>query len=114
MKVVFPRRIVGVLQEQVALRFAALDAWRAAVELLPAAATLAQLDLQKGRTLQLMGTVPPDSTAEITKFNSDLKKSQVAGQPLFANVKAAQFTTRPGAAITTWSFEAELRRSETP
>jgi hypothetical protein len=105
---------VGVLQEQVALRFAALDAWRSAVELLPPSATLQQLDFQKGRTLSLRGTVSPDATADITKFNSELKKSQVAGQPLFANVKAAQFTTKPGAPATDWSFDAELRRSETP
>lgn len=105
---------VGVLQEQVALRFAALDAWRAAVELLPASATLTQLDFQKGHTLALSGTVPPDSTSDITRFNSDLRKSRVSGQPLFANVKAAQFNTRPGAPATTWSFEAELRRSDTP
>lgn len=105
---------VGVLQEQVALRFAALDAWRAAVELLPASATLTQLDFQKGHTLALSGTVPPDSTSDITRFNSDLRKSQVSGQPLFANVKAAQFNTRPGAPATSWSFEAELRRSDTP
>lgn len=105
---------VGVLQEQVALRFAALDAWRAAVELLPASATLQQLDFQKGRTLALRGTVSPEGTADITKFNSELKKSQVAGEPLFSSVKAAQFTTKPNAPITDWSFEAELRRVEAP
>jgi len=105
---------VGVLEEQVALRFAALEAWRAAVNLLPASATLTQLDFQRGHTLALSGTVSPESTSDITKFNSDLKKSEIGGQPLFANVKAAQFTTRPGAPATTWSFDAELRRNETP
>lgn len=108
------RAQVGVLQEQVALKFAALDAWKAAVDLLPASATLTQLDFQKGHTLALRGTVPPDSTADITKFNSELKKSQTGGQPLFSNVKATQFDTRPGANVTTWNFEAELRRSDTP
>lgn len=105
---------VGVLQEQVALKFAALEAWRAAVNLLPASATLTQLDFQKGHTLALSGTVPPDSTPDITKFNSDLQKFEVSGKPLFANVKVTQFSTRPGAATTTWSFDAELRRTETP
>ncbi|MCW5559916.1 MAG: hypothetical protein KIT22_19025, partial [Verrucomicrobiae bacterium] len=62
---------VGVLQEQVALRFAALEAWRAAVNLLPASATLTQLDFQRGQTLALRGTVSPENTADITKFNSD-------------------------------------------
>lgn len=105
---------VGVLQEQVALRFAALDAWRAAVDLLPVSATLQQLDFQKGHTLALRGTVAPEGTADITKFNSDLKKAQVGGEPLFSTVKAAQFTTKPNAPITDWSFEAELRRAEAP
>lgn len=104
---------VSVLQEQVALRFAALDAWRAVVDLLPASASLTSLDFQKGHTLALSGTVAAESTGDITTFNSELKKTQVSGQPLFASVKGAQWKATPGQP-TTWSFEAELNRSEKP
>lgn len=105
---------VGILEEQVALRYAALDAWQAVVSTLPADLTLTQLDFQRGRTLQVSGTVSPDATSEVTKFNSELKKAQANGQPLFAAVKPAQISSRPGVNEATWTFEAELRRNDTP
>ncbi len=105
---------VSILEEQVALRYAALDAWQAVVNALPAELTLTQLDFQRGRTLQLAGTVTPESTSEVTQFNSELKRAQINGQPLFANVRPAQIQSQPGAQSARWSFEAELRRNETP
>jgi hypothetical protein len=105
---------VGILEEQVALRYAALDAWQAVVTVLPAELTLTQLDFQKGRTLQLSGTVSPDSVSEVTKFNSELIKAKLNNQPLFAKVKPAVISSRPGAPSATWSFEAELQRSDAP
>jgi hypothetical protein len=103
---------VGVMQEQVSLRFAALDAWRAAVENLPETVTLTQLDFVRGRSLEMAGTVANDSTADVTKFNSDLKKVETAGLPLFAKVEPAQINSQPGAAFARWSFKAELKRTE--
>jgi len=105
---------VGILEEQVALRYAALDAWQAVVNALPTDLTLTQLDFQKGRTLQLSGTVSPEASSEVTKFNSELRKAQLNNQSLFATVKPAQISSRLGATTATWSFEAELRRSDTP
>ncbi|HTH48571.1 MAG TPA: hypothetical protein VMB21_13750 [Candidatus Limnocylindria bacterium] len=103
---------VAVLQDQVGLRFAALDSWRAAVEHLPETVTLTQLDFSRGRSLELTGTVANESTADVTKFNSELKKVEIDGQPLFAKVEAAQINSQPGAAFARWSFKAELKRTE--
>ena len=105
---------VGILEEQVALRYAALDAWQAVVSVLPAELTLTQMDFQKGRTLQLSGTVSPDSVSEVTKFNSELIKAKLNNQPLFAKVKPAVISSRPGAPSASWSFDAELQRSDAP
>ena len=106
---------IGILQDQVALRFAALDAWRAAVEALPETLTLNQLDFTRGRALELAGTVASDNTAEVTRFNSQLKKIEANGQPLFARVDPATFfpAQGPGGSVR-WSFKAELKRAETP
>lgn len=104
---------VAVLEDQVALRYAALDAWRAAVERLPETITLSQLDFDKGRTLKLLGTVPAENMADVTKFNGELAKAEINGQPLFSKVKEAQVTARPDGS-STWNFEAELKRSGTP
>lgn len=103
---------VAVLQDQVGLRFMALDSWRAAVENLPETVTLSQLDFARGRTLELAGTVADESKNDVTKFNSDLKKVEVNGQPLFSKVDAATITTQPGAPVARWSFKAELKRTE--
>lgn len=105
---------VAVLEEQVALRYAALEAWQAVVKNLPSNLTLTQLDFQKGRTLQLSGTVETESISAVTQFNSDLIKSQLDNQPLFARVKPAQINSKPGNTLANWSFDAELRRSDTP
>ena len=105
---------VAVLEEQVALRYAALEAWQAVVKNLPSNLTLTQLDFQKGRTLQLSGTVETESISAVTQFNSDLIKSQLDNQPLFARVKPAQINSKPGNTVANWSFDAELRRSDTP
>ena len=105
---------VAVLQDQMSLRYAALDAWRAAVENLPEGLTFGQLDFARGRTLDLSGTVAGEHTADVTKFNSDLKKAQVNGQPLFTKVDAAQITSQPGVAAARWTFKAELKRTDTP
>lgn len=101
---------VLILEEQVTLRFAALDCWKAAVEKLPESMTLTSMNFVRGRTLRLDGTVDPTQREEVTKYNSDLLAVQVRNQPLFSTVKPAQVSVR--GAVASWSFEAELNRME--
>jgi hypothetical protein len=101
---------VRVLQEQVALRFAALDCWNAVVEKLPETLTLSQFDFKGGRTLVLDGISAEQDRADVTKFNAELRAAQVDGSPLFSDVKPA--TTSPRGGVLSWRFEAELRREE--
>ncbi len=99
---------VMILEEQVNLRFAALDCWQAAVEKLPTSMTLSSLNFIRGRTLRLDGTVDPTAREEVTRYNSDLAAVEVRDQKLFGAVKPAQVTVR--GTVATWSFEAELNR----
>lgn len=101
---------VRVLQEQVALRFAALDCWNAVVEKLPETLTLAQFDFKGGRTLVLDGTAAEQDRADVTKFNAELRAAQVDGRPLFTEIKPA--TTTPRGSVVSWRFEADIRREE--
>ena len=101
---------VRVLQEQVALRFAALDCWNAVVEKLPEALTLVQLDFKNGRTLLLNGNAQEADRGEVTRFNDLLRAATIDGKPLFSEVKPATMTPRGG--TLSWTFEAELRREE--
>ena len=103
---------IAVIQGQIDLRFAALNAWRAAVEHLPESMTLSRLNFDKGRTLKLLGTVPAENIPDVTRFNSELKKVMVDGQPLFASVTPANIRSQAGPSA--WDFEAVLRRSENP
>lgn len=101
---------VRVLQEQVALRFAALDCWNAVVEKLPEALTLVQLDFKNGRTLVINGNASEGDRAEVTRYNDLLRAVSAEGKPLFSEVKPATMT--PRGPLLSWSFEAELRREE--
>ena len=101
---------VRVLQEQVALRFAALDCWNAVVDRLPEALTLVQLDFKNGRTLLINGSAPEGDRAEVTRFNDLLRAATLDGKPLFSEVKPA--TMSPRGSSLSWTFEAELRREE--
>ena len=101
---------VKVLQEQVALRFAALDCWNAVVDKLPEALTLVQLDFKNGRTLIINGNASEADRGEVTRFNDLLRAATQEGKPLFSEVKPATMTPR-GASLS-WTFEAELRREE--
>ena len=101
---------VKVLQEQVALRFAALDCWNAVVEKLPEALTLVQIDFKNGRTLLINGNASEADRGEVTRFNDLLRAATLDGKPLFSEVKPA--TMSPRGALLSWTFEAELRREE--
>ncbi|MSU84735.1 MAG: hypothetical protein EXS21_06415 [Pedosphaera sp.] len=101
---------VRVLQEQVALRFAALDCWNAVVEKLPEALTLVQLDFKNGRILLISGNASEGDRAEVTRYNDLLRAVTSEGKPLFSEVKPATMT--PRGPLLVWSFEAELRREE--
>ncbi len=101
---------VRVLQEQVALRFAALDCWNAVVEKLPEALTLVQLDFKNGRTLSINGSASESDRGEVTRFNDLLRAATLDGKPLFSEVKPATMSPRGSSLV--WTFEAELRREE--
>jgi hypothetical protein len=101
---------VRVLQEQVALRFAALDCWNSVAEKLPETLTLTQLDFKNGRTLVLDGLTTDENRADITRFNSELRAVMIDGRPLFAEVRPA--TTQLRGAQLTWRFEADIRRED--
>ena len=104
---------VQILQEQVALRYAALDSWKIVAESLPESLTLEQLDFRSGHTVILRGTATEDARPEIIRFNSRLHEATADGKPLFAEVHPAKISQRGGAGgVLQWDFDAELKRVE--
>ena len=107
---------VAVLQEQIGLKYAALDAWLAAVEALPSSMTLTQFDFRKGTTLDLTGSVPSENQADVTAYTKKLQEAKSNDQALFAKVAVVRVdATRAGVAGgAVWNVNAELRKVEAP
>lgn len=104
-----------ILQEQVNLKFAALDCWKAAAEALPESMTLNSVTFQRGKKLGLMGSVPNDEQGKVTTYNAALAKAEVNGRPLFTKVVTksiqAPAASRPDLPAS-WSLECEINRRD--
>ena len=104
-----------VLQEQVNLKYAALDSWKVVSELLPPDLTLSWLSFQKGRILHVDGIAPQEQSSQITDYNEALNKARLNGQPVFSKVNPPKLSERPGPGgtrVTAWNFDCELNRTE--
>jgi Tfp pilus assembly protein PilN len=101
---------VRVLQDQLDLQFAALEAWKAVAEELPTGLQLDNLNFQRGRTLSLSGTATPGASEDIISFNESLQGKQFGERPLFKDVEAPRTGERQGQIF--WSFAAQLDRAE--
>lgn len=108
------RANLKVLQDQLALRYAALESWRAAIEALPAELTLNNFNLANGQKLTLGGTGPGDAVQRVTDFSQELRQKEFNGTNLFTAVRIGSSTIRGAgpAATLSWSVEADLRRLE--
>src|SRR5262249_33604487 len=77
---------IKVFQEQINLKYAALDCWKTASELLPPELTLTAFSFSRGEKLTLRGEVSVEDQSQVTKYNTDLSSARVAGSLLFARV----------------------------
>jgi hypothetical protein len=105
---------VQVLQDQVSLKFAALDCWRAVAEALPPELTLTGFTFQRGKKLQLFGSVAADLQSKVTEFNEALSKATANGQPLFSQVSTKSIQAPPVGQNrpALWSLECDLKRTD--
>jgi len=108
---------VDILQEQVNLKFAALDCWKTAAEALPEGLTLNSITFQRGKKLGVMGSVPVDQQGKVTEYNEALAKALIAGKPLFSKVTTKSIQAPPASRQdqpATWNLECELNRTDAP
>ena len=107
---------LDVLKDRQALKFAALDCWKALAETMPGELQLEGFNFSDGRKLQLNGTAATGMEKAILDFSDALRVARATdGQPLF-DVKKAEpprTTVGPGGALT-WRFNLELLRAEAP
>jgi hypothetical protein len=104
---------VGVMEEQLNMKYAALDCWKVTSELLPEGFTLGNMVLgQRGRTLRLDGSAPSDQREKVIEFNDAMRKAEVNGKPLFKDVTPPNMNSRGGAQVMNWNFECKLNVSD--
>jgi hypothetical protein len=109
------RERIDVLQNQLRLKYAALDCLKAVAEELPSDLTLLSFQFNRGRAVALQGTAPADQRTQITDYNDRLRKVKVDGQPLFKNVTPPKWVNRSsfgGSQNLIWDFNCELNRQE--
>ena len=104
------------LQEQVDLKYSALDSLRMISELMPDGMSLLSFNFRQGKIVTLRGNIPTDQTAKVTDYHESLIGAQVDGKALFENVSdptisATGTSRRNPVQSSTWSFNCELRRS---
>ena len=105
---------VKLLQEQVNLKYAALDCLRIVSEMLPPELTLSTFTVSfQTSKLSLSGRAQSDQRAQITKFNDDLKQARVNEEKLFDAVNPPLTQTAAGATTTTWSFTCDIKLADT-
>ena len=96
-----------VLQEQLNLKYAALDAFKVTSELLPPDFTLNNLVFSRGR-LQLSGTAPQGQETNVTTFNEQMRNATISGRPVFKSVTTPVQNNRPGSPNVSWNFDAQM------
>lgn len=103
---------VTVMEDQLNLKYAALDSWKAASDLLPEDFALTWLIFgSRGRTLELHGTAPSGRENDLLAYNAALRAFTSEGELLFKNVDVPTYQTRPGSQTLTWRFNSELKRA---
>lgn len=108
---------VQILQEQVDLKYSALDSLRVISELMPDGLSLLSFNFRQGKVLTLRGNVPTDQSHKVTDYHEALIAATVADKPLFSSVSDPTISAISGrrrgdtSEMSTWSFNCELRRS---
>ncbi len=98
---------IHVLEDRKNLQYAALDCWKAVAELLPAEVSVDALIFSRGKTFDLVGTVPQENETEVTDFNQLLSRYKVNGELLFSEVRMQGLKVR-GPTVE-WRFSCKLR-----
>ena len=98
-----------ILDEQAALKFAALDCWKIVAESLPEGVTLKQLNFSGGRRMTLNGEADTDAQQKVLDFSGALGRATINGQPITADVPSISVRAGAGGASTIiWSLNCKL------
>ncbi|HTA29370.1 MAG TPA: hypothetical protein VK731_02735, partial [Candidatus Cybelea sp.] len=99
-----------ILQDRQALKFAALDCYKAVAEFLPEGVTIDDVYFDRSK-FELRGTVTSEERDSVENFNEELRHAPNPNKPgelLFAEVVAPTYP-KIGATSTDWRFTCKLK-----
>ena len=107
------RARIQLLQEQISLKYAALESLKVASRELPDGLILNDFSFSRGKRVVLRGSAPASEIGKITDYNDRMRQAELDGDLLFSNVTPP---TIGGSGANpqnmTWSFIAELKSDE--
>jgi hypothetical protein len=98
---------IEVVETQISLRYAALEAWKSIALNLPEGLTLTDLSFDHGSRLNVVGSGDSDPVSRLTDFTEKLGGLKVGEKPLFKEVSLAN-ANRGANGQWRWSFSCEL------
>jgi len=100
---------INILETRAALKYAALDCWKAVAENLPDSMTVDNMFFQRGK-LELSGTIAADTPDDVGSFNEALRNAtDIHHRPLFADVSPPQTRIQNGKGD--WRFSCTLKET---
>ena len=103
---------VKILQNQMNLKYAALDSFKAVAEQMPEGLILNSFSFQRGSKVALFGSAPQNEPGKITDFVRNLQAVEANGRRIFSNVTSPSIRANPTTGQNSWSFECELANPE--
>ena len=101
---------IQVLQEQIALKYAAIESLKAVSAKLPEGMVLTDFAFQRGQKVTLRGVAPAEQTSKLTDYSGALQAATLNGVPLFKSVSAPSSSGGGVAANQIiWTLNCELR-----
>jgi hypothetical protein len=103
---------VKILQNQMNLKYAALDSFKAVAEQMPEGLTLNSFSFQRGSKVALFGSAPQNEPGKITDFVRNLQAVEANGRRIFSSVSSPSIRANPTTGQNSWSFECDLANPE--
>ncbi len=103
---------VKILQNQMNLKYAALDSFKAAAEKLPDGLTVNSFSFQRGSKVQLFGSAAPGDPGQIATFVGELQAAESNGRRLFSAVESPTIRADAASGQNRWNFECDLANPE--
>jgi hypothetical protein len=103
---------VRILQNQMNLKYAALDSFKAVAEKLPEGMTISSFTFQRGSKVVLYGHAPQTEPGKITDFVGNLQSVESDGKRLFKAVSSPNNRMDPAKAQIRWDLTCDLANPE--